>query len=98
MKSQRSKMTIDAPLALIGDAVMARNYRMRPAAWERAEVLWVSFTPAQVAPRRDGGTYNIPAKWTYEVWISRPVTIGSYGRRRGGGYRMRLGEDDVRPA
>lgn len=92
----RETIEIPAPIALPGTNVLVRNYRCKPAAWEHGEVEQAIFRPQYQATRYDGTTYSVPWRWSYTVFIDRPVKQNKYGRKRGGGYRIEVGDDDVR--
>lgn len=89
---------IPAPIALPEQSVIVRNYRCKPAAWERGKVERAIFHPAYQSTRYDGAAYSVPWRWSYTVFIDRPVTEDKYRRRRGGGYRIEVGDDDIRLA
>jgi hypothetical protein len=89
---------IQAPVALPGTAVIVRNYRCKPAAWERGEVEQAIFRPTYQATRCDGTAYSVPWRWSYTVFIDCSVKQNKYGRRLGGGYRIEVGDDDIRVA
>lgn len=92
----RGQITITAPLAATGDAVMVLNYRMRPAVWDHGEVRAVTYRPAYEIKRCDGSSHTVRESWSYEVWITRPVKEDRYGRY-GGGYSITVGDDSIRP-
>lgn len=89
-------MNITAPVAWPEERVEALNYKMRPAVWERGEVRNITYVPRHVRTKRDGGTYVVEERWTYEVFIDRPRTEDRYGRQRGGGYTLTLCGEQIR--
>lgn len=94
-RAKRKTITIPAPLARPGDIVQVRNYRLKPAQWESGEVHSISFIPARTHSRIDGTTFRTPHRWRYDVAIYRPITVGRYGRNRGGGYVIGVGDDGI---
>lgn len=92
----RKTIEIPAPVALPEQVVLVRNYRLKPAAWEIGTVQSVSFSPTFRRTAYDGSKYTVNERWLYSVWIDRPVIERKYGRNRGGGYRIEVGDDDIR--
>lgn len=92
----REAIKIPAPIALPGKTALVRNYRCRPATWERGAVEQAIFRPEYQITRHDGQAFSVPCMWSYTVFIERPGTIDKFGRRRGGGYRIEVGDDDIR--
>ena len=88
-------MVIPDPVAFPEDRALVRNYRMRPAQWEEGEVRGFRFTPAHVRTDYEGGAYEVPCHWSFDVWVERPVVegLGRYGRSKGGGYMLNVGAD-----
>lgn len=79
------RIEIDAPVAVPGELIRVLNYRTRPAGWEQGEMF--------------SSTYELEnlekGRWTYAVWISRPVVVRN-GRRLGGGYFVFVGGESIR--
>lgn len=94
-KKARGQISITAPLAVVGQDVRVLNYRMRPGQWEQGIVMATKYRPAYKCRRYDGSTFKVAEHWTYEVWIERPQVIDRYNRRRGGGYRIDVGDDAI---
>lgn len=87
---------IPAPVALPKKVAMVRNYRCKPPAWELALVLDAKYSPAYRATNCRGESYEVAERWSYSVWIDRPFVEDKYGRQRGGGYRIEVGDDAIR--
>ncbi len=88
-------LAIPAPIGYVGSRVLVLNYKMRPEQWETGTLCDLYFRPAQTITRTDASTYASKERWTYEVWVERPITEDRYGRRRGGGYRLTVSGDSV---
>lgn len=88
-------MNIPDPKALPEDRVRVLNHRMKPSAWESAEVSSLHYTPTHLRSTIQGGTYEVEGGWTYRVWISRPRIEDRYGRSKGGGYAIEVGDDAI---
>lgn len=89
-------MTIEDPVGYEGDTVLVLNYRMKPPRWEAGEIRDLHYRPARDVPIIHGGTHHRPGRWAYDVWITRPLTTGRWGRPRGGDYAIQVSGDSVR--
>jgi hypothetical protein len=63
MKPNRDRtfITVDAPRASLGETVMVRNYRKRPAVFELGSVLFMDFLVC----------VGLPGHWRYAVQLRR---------------------------
>lgn len=85
-QKKRRRLSVPVPKAETGEVVNVLNYRRNPGVWEVATVESVG-----------GGYYAGRFSWHYTVKVDRPVTVTPYGRRKGGPYRLYVGDDKLEP-
>lgn len=90
-------MEIPDPIAYPEQKVLVRNYRLKPPAWEMGTVNRFHFVPSHTRTDRAGSRYEVDGRWSFDVWVERPVVQRRYGRPRGGGYMLGVDSESIAP-